>query len=69
MGEKFKKTRLDELLVEEGLCGTKQIAQAMIIAKQVKVDSSFVTQPALLVSRENALELVGVKQYVSRGGQ
>ncbi len=64
------KIRLDRLLVERGLAGTRQKAQAMVLAGQVLVDEQKAEKSGLLVGAEARLRLLGEPaKYVSRGGQ
>jgi 23S rRNA (cytidine1920-2'-O)/16S rRNA (cytidine1409-2'-O)-methyltransferase len=64
-----EKIRLDRLLVERGLAGTREKAQAMILAGEVLVDEQKVEKCGALVSAEAKLRLVGEPlKYVSRGG-
>ncbi len=63
------KIRLDHLLVERGLAGSRQKAQAMILAGQVLVDEQKVEKCGVLTSARAKLRLVGeALKYVSRGG-
>ena len=63
------KTRLDVLVVERGLAGSRQQAQGLILAGQVLVDGQKVAKCGASVSAEAALRLVGqAPLYVSRGG-
>ena len=62
------KLSLSEYLANKCLCTSKKQAQALILAKQVKVDGEYVTSPASLVGEDAKVEIVGVKKYVSRGG-
>ncbi len=64
------KIRLDQLLVERGFAGTRQKAQAMVLAGQVLVDEQKAEKSGLLVGAEAKLRLLGEPaKYVSRGGQ
>lgn len=63
-----KKTKLVDEILRRQLCEDKNLANAMILAGQVRVDGELVTRPAFLVSSDNSIEIVGVKQFVSRGG-
>lgn len=67
---KAKKTKiaLAELTVQRGLFDSQEQARPRIIAKQVKVNGEYVTSPFSFVDIEAEVEVVGVKQYVSRGG-
>ena len=60
--------RLDRLLVERGLVGSREKAQALILARQVLVDGRPAAKPGHAVSCEAALGLLAPLKYVSRGG-
>jgi 23S rRNA (cytidine1920-2'-O)/16S rRNA (cytidine1409-2'-O)-methyltransferase len=63
------RVRLDRLLVERGLAGTREKAQALILAGQVLVDDQKIEKCAALVTQEARLGLLGEShKYVSRGG-
>ena len=63
------KIRLDKLLVERGLTGTRQKAQALILAGQVMVHQQKAEKPGTLVPADVPLRLLGGgMRYVSRGG-
>lgn len=63
------KVRLDRLLVERELAGTREKAQALILAGQVLADNQKVDKCATLVARDARLRLLGEPpRYVSRGG-
>ncbi|HEY6290060.1 MAG TPA: TlyA family RNA methyltransferase [Terriglobia bacterium] len=68
-GLKPIKTRLDLLLVEQGLAGSRPKAQGLILAGQILVDGRKVEKCGALVSSEAALRVLGeAPPYVSRGG-
>lgn len=63
------KTRLDKLLVERGLCSTRERAQAMLLAGRVLVAEQKQTKPGLAVEPDAVLRILGDDpRYVSRGG-
>jgi len=65
-----QKIRLDRLLVDRGFAGTRQKAQALILAGQVLVDEQKVEKCGTGVSAEARLRLLGGPlPYVGRGGQ
>ena len=65
----MKKLRLDRLLVERGLAGSRERAQAMILAGKVLVDEQKVEKAGANVSAEAKLRLLGEDlKYGSRGG-
>ncbi len=65
----MKKLLLDRLLVERGLAGSRERAQALILAGKVLVDEQKVEKAGANVSAEAKLRLLGEDlKYVSRGG-
>lgn len=61
--------RLDVALVERGLCASRTLAQAMILAGEVRVDAQVETKASRKVSEENAIEVEKPPRFVSRGGE
>lgn len=63
------KTRLDKLLVERGLAGSRERAHALILAGKVLVDEQKIEKAGASVDSGSALRLLGEDlRYVSRGG-
>ncbi|HUJ76166.1 MAG TPA: S4 domain-containing protein, partial [bacterium] len=63
------KERLDKLLVERALAPSREKAQALILAGQVRVAGAPVTKVGTAVDRAAVLEVTGKDHpYVSRGG-
>ena len=63
------KIRLDKALVERGLVGSRERAQAMILAGRVLVAEQKVQKPGTPIDEGAALRLLGDDlRYVSRGG-
>ena len=63
------KERLDILLVEKGLAGSRERAKRMIMAGAVLVDGQKVAKAGTTVKREAEIRLMGNDiPYVSRGG-
>lgn len=63
------KIRLDQLLVQRGLCESRTKAHARIMASEVLVDDRPVTKAGTLVAEEAILRLRGeTLPFVSRGG-
>jgi 23S rRNA (cytidine1920-2'-O)/16S rRNA (cytidine1409-2'-O)-methyltransferase len=63
------KTRLDKALVERGLAGSRERAQALILAGRVLVAEQKVEKPGTPVDEGAALRVLGDDlRYVSRGG-
>ena len=63
------KQRLDILLVEKGLAGSRERAKRMIMAGEVLVDNQKVDKAGATVKPEAEIRLLGNDlPYVSRGG-
>ena len=63
------KIRLDKALVDRGLAGSRERAQALILAGRVLVSEQRVEKPGTPVAENAALRVVGEDlKYVSRGG-
>jgi len=63
------KQRIDKLLVERDLAGSRERARALILAGRVLVDDTPVTKAGTMVAEDAALRLRGEDlPYVSRGG-
>ncbi len=63
------KIRLDKALVERGLAGSRERAQALILAGRVLVGEQKVEKPGTPVYEDAALRVLGDDlRYVSRGG-
>jgi 23S rRNA (cytidine1920-2'-O)/16S rRNA (cytidine1409-2'-O)-methyltransferase len=63
------KIRLDKALVERGLAGSRERAQALILAGRVLVGEQKVEKPGTTVDEGAALRVLGDDlRYVSRGG-
>lgn len=63
------KHRIDRLLVERGLVASREKAQALVMAGQVRVGENLVVKPSTLVSDEVTITLQARPAYVSRGGE
>lgn len=64
------RTRLDNELVRRGLAKSRTAAQQAIEAGRVEVGGIPVAQPATLVAKDTAINLVGPgPRFVSRGGE
>ena len=64
----MSKTRLDVLLVERGLAESRDWAQRLIRAGEVRVDGQVIDQPSKTFLDTVALEVEQPPKYVSRGG-
>ena len=63
------KVRLDALLVERGLAGSRERAKRMIMAGEVLVDEQKIEKAGTMVKAEAKVRLLGQDlPYVSRGG-
>jgi 23S rRNA (cytidine1920-2'-O)/16S rRNA (cytidine1409-2'-O)-methyltransferase len=60
--------RLDQALVDRGLCESRERAQRAILAGQVRVNTQLAHKPSDAVRRDDALTLDAGEKYVSRGG-
>lgn len=63
------KQRLDVLLVERGLCATRQLAQRVIRAGEVQVDHQVVDKPGTAIALDAELKVKQKAPFVSRGGE
>lgn len=63
------KLRLDTLLVDRQLCDSRQQAQRLIRAGEVKVNHQVVDKPGTEVDEAAAIEVKQRSPYVSRGGE
>jgi 23S rRNA (cytidine1920-2'-O)/16S rRNA (cytidine1409-2'-O)-methyltransferase len=62
------KIRLDRLLVERGLAESREKAQALIMAGEVRLNGQKAAKPGQNVDTDAALEVLARPPYVSRGG-
>jgi len=62
------KTRLDRLLVDRGLVESREKAQALIMAGEVRVNGQKAGKPGQTVDDEAKVEVLSRPPYVSRGG-
>ncbi len=69
LGKKQAKQRLDVLLVELGLCESRQKAQRVVRAGEVKVNQRVIDKPGTEVSTEAEIEVRIQPPFVSRGGE
>jgi 23S rRNA (cytidine1920-2'-O)/16S rRNA (cytidine1409-2'-O)-methyltransferase len=66
---KTAKTRLDLLVVERGLAESREKAQAMILAGEVRVNGSRSEKAGALIANDARIEVSGTSgKYASRGG-
>jgi len=60
--------RLDEVLVERGLCASREKAKRAIMAGRVRINGQQAKKPSDLVSAVDAVSLAESEKFVSRGG-
>ena len=69
MPPKIEKTRLDVLLVERGLAPSRERAQAMLLAGNVRVNGKRMDKPGTRLASDAHIAIAGETQrYSSRGG-
>ncbi|MGB8367712.1 MAG: TlyA family RNA methyltransferase [Limisphaerales bacterium] len=61
-------TRLDQALVERGLCESRERAKCAILAGQVRINAQSAHKPSDSVKPDDLLTLDAGEKYVSRGG-
>lgn len=61
--------RIDQLLVERGLCDSRTKAQALILAGEVYLDTQRIDKPSTFVAPDCQPEVRGAQRFVSRGGE
>jgi len=64
----MKKQRLDHLLVERGLCASREQGKRLILAGEVLVNDEPVTKAGALLAPDVAIRVRTQPKYVSRGG-
>jgi 23S rRNA (cytidine1920-2'-O)/16S rRNA (cytidine1409-2'-O)-methyltransferase len=60
--------RLDQALVERGLCESREKARRAIMAGQVRVNQQVARKPSDSVRPQDTLEVAAGEKFVSRGG-
>ncbi|HEX5398589.1 MAG TPA: TlyA family RNA methyltransferase [Verrucomicrobiae bacterium] len=60
--------RLDQALVERGLCDSRERAKRAVLAGQVRINGQPACKPSDAVKPDDALALDAGEKYVSRGG-
>src|SRR5512137_2752701 len=65
----MKKIRLDLLLVERGLADSRNLAQRLVMAGQVRVNGERVLRSAANISTDAQLTVDQGPPFVSRGGE
>ncbi len=60
--------RLDQIMVERGLCESRERAKRLVLAGQVRINSQIARKASDWVKPEDQVQLDGGEKYVSRGG-
>lgn len=60
--------RLDQALVERGLCESREKAKRAVLAGQVRVNQQLARKPSDAIESADAITLDAGEKYVSRGG-
>lgn len=63
------KQRLDILLVERGLCESRQLAQRIIRAGEVQVNQQVIDKPGTAIATDAEITMKQKAPFVSRGGE
>ena len=61
-------TRLDQIMVERGLCESREKAKRAIMAGQVKINENIARKPSDSVKPDDLISLLAAEKFVSRGG-
>lgn len=67
--QKPRKKRLDDTLIEQGFCATREEALRLVMAGLVSGEHERYTSAAALVNPAIRLHVKGQKRFVSRGGE
>ena len=65
----MKKQRIDILLVERGLAESRNRAQRLVMAGEVRVDGEMIHKSSTQVEMDAKIEVLQRPRYVSRGGE
>ncbi len=65
----MKKQRIDILLVERGLAESRNRAQRLVMAGEVRVDGEMVHKASTKVAEDSKIDVLQRPKYVSRGGK
>jgi len=60
--------RLDQALVERGLCDSRERAKRLVLAGQVRINAQPARKPSDAVKPNDELTLAAAEKFVSRGG-
>lgn len=64
-----RKRRLDAILFEKGLVESRNLAQRMIMAGEIRVNGVVVDKPSHPVSEDDEITIHPLPRFVSRGGE
>src|SRR6266511_197343 len=64
----FNMPRVDQVLVERGLCESREKAKRAVMAGQVRVNGQVASKASDTIKDSDAVELIGAEKFVSRGG-
>lgn len=64
----MKKDRLDALLMNRGMCESREQGKRLVLAGEVKVDGRVIDKPAERFSEEAVVEIKEKPRFVGRGG-
>ena len=65
----MKKKRIDLLMVDRGLAESRNRAQRLVMAGEVRVNGEMVHKPSTSVAEDAEIEIMQRPRYVSRGGK
>jgi 23S rRNA (cytidine1920-2'-O)/16S rRNA (cytidine1409-2'-O)-methyltransferase len=60
--------RLDQALVERGLCGSREQAKRAVLAGKVKINQQLARKPSDVVRPADQVQVTAPEKFVSRGG-
>src|SRR5262245_15443695 len=61
-------SRLDQVLVERGLCASREKARRAVMAGAVRVNGQVARKPSDAVKPQDEIALAETEKFVSRGG-
>jgi 23S rRNA (cytidine1920-2'-O)/16S rRNA (cytidine1409-2'-O)-methyltransferase len=64
----MKLERVDVLLVEKGLCESREQAKRLILAGEVRIGDRVIDKPGQKLAEDSALEVTEKPKFVGRGG-
>jgi len=65
----MKKKRIDILLVEKGLVESRNRAQRLVMAGEVRVNGEMVHKSSTQIAQDADIQIMQRPKYVSRGGK